>query len=195
MGLTRHKNCISSLLFTITENPLVLKFATALLCVAAACAPAKAALVYTFNYDALGNYTATSISFSSASFARNAGDVLTYISGDINGCAPTSIAVDGLNAFATPVFGNGSCGDGTGPDVDGLFFRPDIMPPLTVGTFVSLALAGRQFASQGGGNFYQYVGGSLTIRDAGTVPEPGSLALTGLCLALAASGAWRRNSH
>lgn len=164
-----------------------LKRIAAALSVALACPLANAALIYTFNYDAMGNYAAASISFSSAGFAQNVGDVLTYVSGDINGCAPTSIAVDGLNAFATPVFGNGSCGDGLGADVDGLFFRPDVMPPLTLGTFVSTASAGRQFEIQNG-NFYQYVGGSLTIRDAGTIPEPVSLALVGLALAAAAGG-------
>jgi hypothetical protein len=157
------------------------------LSVALACPMADAALIYTFNYDAMGNYAAASISFSSASFAQNTGDVLTYLSGDINGCAPTSIAVDGLNAFATPVFGVGSCGDGTGPDVDGLFFRPDVMPPLTVGTFMSTDTAGRQFDTGGGSNYYAYGGGSLTIRDAGNnIPEPLSLSLAGLALALAA---------
>ena len=174
---------------------MVLKLVTALLCVAAACSPAKAALVYTFNYDALGNYSAASISFSSTSFAQNVGDVLTYTSGDINGCAPTSIALQDSNTFATPVFGNGSCGDGTGPNVDGLYFRPDSMPLLTTGTFSTLTLAGRQFELPGSASNYQYVGGSLTIRDDGTVPEPGTLALTGLCLALVASGAWRRKRH
>ena len=170
---------------------MTMRFTATLLCAAAACAPVEAALVYNFNYDALGNYAAASISFSSVGFAQNTGDVLAYLSGDINGCAPASIFVDSLGAFATPVFANGSCGDGIGPDVDGLFFRPDLMPPLTTGTFVSTRTAGRQFQSQSG-NFYQYVGGSLTIRDAGTVPEPGSLALAGLGLALAASGAWCR---
>lgn len=174
---------------------MVLKFATALLCVAAACSPAKAALVYTFNYDALGNYSAASIRFSSISFAQNVGDVLTYISGDINGCAPTSIAVKFSNVFATPVFGNGSCGDGTGPNVDGLYFQPDNLPLSTTGTFSTLTTAGRQFELPGNVSNYQYVGGSLTIREDGTVPEPGTLALTGLCLALVASGVWRRKRH
>ncbi|MFG6433392.1 PEP-CTERM sorting domain-containing protein [Roseateles sp. LYH14W] len=147
---------------------------------------AAASLIYTFSYDAVGNYAAASINFSSAGFAQNTGDVLTYVSGDINGCSPTSIAVDSLNAFATPVFGLGSCGDGTGVDVDGLFFRPDVMPPMSLGTFFSTQTAGRQFESGGGSNFYVYSSGLLTIRDAGDVPEPTSWALAGLALALAA---------
>jgi hypothetical protein len=164
---------------------------TLTLCIAAACSPAKAALVYTFDYDALGNYAAASISFTSTDFAQNVGDVLTYLSGDINGCAPASIAVDGLNAFATPVFGTGSCGDGIGPDVDGLFFRPDTMPPLSLGAFTSAGTAGRQF-DFGSGNLYQYVAGSLTIRDAGTVPEPTSWALAGIALFMAVAARTRR---
>jgi hypothetical protein len=168
-----------------------LKLFAAAVTMAAFCSSAQASLIYVFNYDALDNYAAASITFSSPTFAQNIGDVLTYVSGDINGCAPTSIKVDPLNAFATPVFANGSCGDGTGPDVDGLFFRPDVMPPLTTGTFLSTSTAGRQFEVSGG-NFYSYVGGSLTIRDAGTVPEPSSLALAGLALALITGGAWRR---
>jgi hypothetical protein len=161
-----------------------------------ACPMAHASLIYTFNYDALGNYAAASISFSSASFAQNTGDVLTYLSGTINGCAPASIAVDSLNAFATPVFGVGSCGDGSGPDVDGLFFRPDVMPPLTLGTFVSTGAAGRQFDAGGGRMSYAYAGGSLTIRDAGnSIPEPVSLSLVGLALALAAGARARSRAR
>lgn len=155
------------------------------------CAPAKAGLLYTFNFDALDNYAAASITFASSSFAQNVGDILTYVSGSINGCAPGTISVDGLNAFATPVFGNGSCGDGLGPDVDGLFFRPDVMPPLTLGVFLSAATAGRQFELSNG-NFYRYTSGSLTIRDDGAVPEPGTLALAGLAIAVIASTAARR---
>lgn len=151
-----------------------------------------AALVYTFNYDAFGNYAPASISFTSQNFAQNTGDVLTYLSGDINGCAPSTLALDGF-AFATPVFGSGSCGDGIGPDVDGLFFRPDVMPPLTTGIFVSTGLAGRQFEVEGG-NFYEYVGGSLTIRDVGQVPEPHVLSLLGMAL-LAAVAARRARSR
>lgn len=167
------------------------KILIAAVSMAALCNSPHASLLYEFNYDAFDTYSAASITFSSSTFAVSVGDVLTYISGDINGCAPASLAVDGLNAFATPVFGSGSCGDGIGPDVDGLFFRPDLMPPLTLGTFVSSDTAGRQFEVSNG-NYYEYVGGSLTIRDVGTVPEPGSLALVGLGLALVASGAWRR---
>ena len=169
------------------------KFIAAAVSAIAFSAPANAALLYTFNYDALDNLSAASITFSSAGFADSVGDVLTYVSGSINGCAPGSISVDGLNAFATPVFANGSCGDGLGPLVDGLFFRPDLMPPLTTGVFVSTATAGRQFEIDGG-NFYRYVGGSLTIRDDGTVPEPGSLALTGIALAAVAAVARKRKS-
>ncbi|HKO87532.1 MAG TPA: PEP-CTERM sorting domain-containing protein [Burkholderiales bacterium] len=146
----------------------------------ALCAPAQAGLLYTFNYDASANHAAASITFSSVDFAQNVGDVLTYVSGNINGCAPGSLTID-LNAFATPIFANGSCGDGLGPDVDGLFFRPDVMPPLTLGIFDSAATAGRQFEISSG-NFYQYVGGSLIIAADGTVPEPGTLALIGLSL-------------
>jgi hypothetical protein len=44
--------------------------------------------------------------------------------------------LDSFNAFATvPIFDTTTCGDDLGPDVDGLFFRPDIMPPLSVGVF------------------------------------------------------------
>lgn len=167
--------------------------------IAALCSASHASLLYTFDYDRLdfdGNsYSAASITFSRSTFAASVGDVLTYVSGDINGCAPASIAFLVFNAFGTPVFAKGSCGDGTGPDVDGLFFRPDLMPPLTTGTFVSSDGAGRQFELVGGATptLYQYVGGSLTIRDTGTVPEPGSLALAGLGLAMAAGRSWRRN--
>ncbi|WP_300451165.1 PEP-CTERM sorting domain-containing protein [Accumulibacter sp.] len=165
--------------------------------IAALCSASHASLLYTFDYDRLdfdGNsYSAASITFSRSTFAASVGDVLTYVSGDINGCAPASIAFHGINAFVTPIFAIGSCGDGTGPDVDGLFFRPDLMPPLTTGTFVSSGDAGRQFELVGGATLYQYVGGSLTIRDTGTVPEPGSLALAGLGLAMAAGRSWRRN--
>jgi hypothetical protein len=149
------------------------------------------AYLYTFNYDALNNYAADSIVFSSATLAINVGDVLSYVSGDINGCAPTSLTLDGINAFATPIFGNGSCGDGIGPDVDGLFFRPDVMPPMTTGIFVSTDSAGRQFQTDNG-NFYNYVDGSLVITDDGTVPEPVSLQLVGLAAVLAVYVSRRR---
>lgn len=167
------------------------RLCAAALAFASFCTSAQASLVYTFNYDALDTYSAASIQFTSASFAQNVGDVLTYLSGNINGCAPASIALDPLNAFATPVFAFGSCGDGIGPDVDGLFFRPDLMPPLTLGTFVSTQAAGRQF-EYSNGNGYAYVGGSLTISEAGAMPEPGSLALYGISLAVAALLARRR---
>jgi hypothetical protein len=141
---------------------------------------ANATLLYTFNYDSLGTYGAATISFTAESFVTAAGDTLTYLSGDINGCAPATLGVE-LQAFATPVFGNGSCGDGTGSLVDGLFFRPDTMPPLTTGTFISTGTAGRQF-QVANGNFYSYTSGSLTISEI-SVPEPGTLALFGLGLA------------
>src|SRR4051812_42730721 len=89
---------------------------------------ANASLLYTFTYDPLEGYGAASISFTTDSFATVPGDTLTYLSGDINGCAPATLAFDSFVAFATPVFGTGSCGDGNGPSVDGLFFRPDTMP-------------------------------------------------------------------
>lgn len=162
-----------------------LRLIAAVLALAAWCTPSQASLLYIFNYDALDSYSAASITFSAPTFATNVGDVLTYVSGNINGCAPTSIEIVSLIAFGTPVFADGSCGDGLGPDVDGLFFRPDTMPPLTTGTFISSETAGRQFQFAGG-NFYSYVGGSLTIRDIGVVPEPSALLLIGLALALAA---------
>lgn len=169
------------LLYPTDGNTLNRKLIAAAIVAAAISAPTQAGLLYTFNYDALDNYAAASINFASAGFADSVGDILTYVSGSINGCAPTQISVDGLNAFATPVFGFGSCGDGLGPDVDGLFFRPDVMPPLTPGVFISSSTAGRQFEFDGG-NFYRYVGGSVTIRDDSTVPAPGTLLLTGLAL-------------
>ena len=153
---------------------------------------ANAALIYTFNYDALDEYEAAEISFTSSSFATNVGDTLTYLSGGINGCSPTTLTLDSLNAFATPVFANGSCGDGTGPAVDGLFFRPDIMPPLTTGVFVSTGVAGRQFEGVGGSNSYRYTSGVLTIADLVSVPEPGTLSLLGIGFA-ALGFARRRN--
>lgn len=171
-----------------------LRLIAAVLAFAAWCTPSQASLLYIFNYDALNSYAAASITFSAPTFATNVGDVLTYVSGNINGCAPASIEIVPFIAFGTPVFANGSCGDGLGPDVDGLFFRPDTMPPLTTGTFISTSTAGRQFEFAGG-NFYSYVGGSLTIRDTGVVPEPSTLLLIGLGLALAARRLRNRRTY
>ena len=85
------------------------------------------------------------------------------MSGDINGCAPATLLLDSFNAFATvPIFDTTTCGDDLGPDVDGLFFRPDIMPPLSVGVFSTADAAGRLFAVEFG-SFYRYTSGTLTI--------------------------------
>jgi PEP-CTERM motif len=176
--------------FNPSERSMNIRPPILTLCVAATCLPASASLVYTFDYDALGSYAAASISFASTGFAQSFGDVLTYVSGDINGCAPASIAVND-NGFATPVLVTGSCGDGIGPEVDGLYFQPDLMPPLSLGTFISSDFAGRQFEFAGG-SLYRYVGGSLTIRDAGTVPEPTSWALAGIALLMAVATRTRR---
>src|SRR5215217_3320453 len=136
---------------------------------------ANATLIYTFNYDSImfneRNYSAASLSYTTESFLTTVGDSMTYVSGNINGCAPATLALDSLMAFATPVFANGSCGDGTGSQVDGLFFLPDTMPPLTTGTFISTSTAGRQFETGGGGNTYRYTSGSLTIYEI-SVPVP-----------------------
>lgn len=164
----------------------------ATLVLAAAWIPAQASLLYTFNFAALDNNSAASITFSSAGFATP-GDVLAYVGGDVNGCAPASIAFDqGFHAFVTPVFGATSCGDGPGPGVDGIFFRTDI-DPLSLGAFPSAATAGRQFNDAAGNMYYFYTSGVLTVREADVgVPEPGSLALFGIALGAAGIGGRRR---
>lgn len=138
---------------------------------------ANAGLTYTFNYDAFDSYDAASISFTASDFVTTEGTSLSYLGGGINGCAPTTISYLSLGAFGTPIFDTTACGDGPGPLVDGLFFRSDINPPLTTGTFVSTSGAGRLFGISGGA-VYEYVGGSLTIST-NSVPEPGTLALLG----------------
>ncbi len=120
------------------------------------------------------NYSPASISFTIGDFALNGGDILSYESGDINGCAPASISLSGT-AFATlPLFDMTNCGDGTGTLVDGLFFKADIGLPSTTGVFAS-DTAGRAF-DNGGGSIYYYTTGTLTI-DQISVPEPSILAL------------------
>ena len=150
-------------------------------------ATANANLLYTFSYDASAGNAAASISFTSPSFATAEGDTLTYVSGDINGCSPATLSLIDFSplVFATPIFGLTSCGDGTGPAVDGLFFRPDVIIPLTTGSFVSTDGAGRMFivGADPLSAYYDYVGGLLTIREVGSVSEPGTLALLGLGLA------------
>ena len=154
-----------------------------------------APLLYIFEYDPLDNFAAASVTFSAADFVDTVGDTLTYVSGDINGCASATLFLDSSNAFATlPIFDTTTCGDGLGPNVDGLYFRSDIMPPLTLGVFSSTEAAGRLFAVQDGA-FYRYTSGSLTIQEATTaVPEPATLGLFGMGLA-ALRGIRRRSSR
>ena len=148
-----------------------------------------APLLYIFEYDPFEGYAAASITFSSPDFADSNGDTLTYVSGQINGCAPASLTLV-ANAFATPIADPTHCGDATGPNVDGLFFQPDIMPPLTAGVFPSTQTAGRQFDINSESS-YRYGSGSLTIQQ---VPEPATVGLFGVGLA-ALSGIRRRTSR
>ena len=153
-----------------------------------------APLLYIFEYDPLDNLAAASITFSAPDFADTVGDTLTYVSGEINGCAPAILSLDSSNAFATlPIFDTTTCGDDLGPDVDGLYFRSDVMPPLTVGVFFSTETAGRLFGVENGA-FYRYTSGSLTIQEVTAVPEPATLGLFAMGLA-ALRGIRRRSSR
>ena len=177
----------------------------AALCSAAFCAAANASFVYTFEYSGMPTpytglpsnspapryYDTGSISFTIDHLAQN-GDVLTWLSGSINGCAPGSMHMGNFGLSnrsefdAFPEESDHCTNPGIG-NVGGLIFYADTLV-TGVGTYASSINGG------GAGRLLNdvafYTTGSLTVSgqaDVAQVPEPATLALSLLAL-LAAAG-------
>ena len=160
-------------------------------------------LLYTFWFDAMEpqyyGYEAATISLIATEPILAAPRILYYErrnhsgTGDVNGCAPGYLQYSGrYDAFITyGVFdGIGTCGDGSeGPQVDGLVFAPDNGLPSMTGVFQSSNGAGRLVMEDDDFSYIYLTRGKLTIS---YIPEPGTLALLGLGLGLAALGLNRR---
>jgi len=175
------------------------------LCCAAFCATAQASFVYTFEYSGMPTpytglpndspapryYDTGSISFTIDHIAQN-GDVLTWLSGSVNGCAPGSMhmgnfAPSNRSEFdAFPDESDHCTNPGIG-NVGGLIFYADTLV-TGVGTYTSSVNGGS--AGRVLNDLAYYTTGSLTVSgeaDAAQVPEPATLALSLLAL-LAAVG-------
>ena len=171
------------------------------LCAAAFCVSASASTyLYTFQYapltlnGGLVQFEAASISFTSDHIAV-AGDSLTWLSGDINGCAPSSlnVAESALrNSFS--VFPNDAnhCNNTVNPGFNGLLFYTEAF--VTAPGFYDAPDEAARVSYSNGITTAFYTDGSLTVSEiegGGTVPEPATLALVSLAL-VAAAGCTRR---
>ena len=181
----------------------------AALCSAVFCVTANASFVYTFEfagmptpYTGLPNdspapryYDASSISFTIGHLAQN-GDVLAWLSGSINGCAPGSLhmgsfAPSNRSEFdAFPDESDACANPGVG-NVNGLIFYADALV-TGVGTYTASDGDGGAGRILNGVAFYN--AGSLTVTgqadDSAQLPEPATLALS--LVALLAVGCVRR---
>ncbi|HEY1090599.1 MAG TPA: PEP-CTERM sorting domain-containing protein [Burkholderiaceae bacterium] len=174
------------------------------LCAVACCASASAsAYLYTFQFGPLTlnggllQFEPASISYTSDHIAV-AGDSLTWLSGDINGCAPSSLKVDSSSLrnsfYALPDEAN-HCSNDVNPRFTGLlFYAQDFV--TGPGFYDAPDDAARMFDDLNGGWTAFYADGSLTVSEieggGGTVPEPATLALASLALVAAVRSTRRR---
>ncbi len=132
---------------------------------------------YDFQFDALNAYgynlVATNIVFSADSMDPT---VLTYVSGDVNGAtSPQAVLSEVSGSYNYYRFSSIDTTQPEGSVVDMVF---GVNTPLTVGQPIETHFALRGLNLGGGGAFYRYSPGRLTItQQAGAVPEPSAWAL------------------
>lgn len=156
------------------------KFGLASAGVIALCASSGASaanFLFNFQFDAVGHYAATSISYAGDSLSPS---TLSYVSGDVNGAtAPVANTMVNGGPNGQHIFGfkNVPPGAPVGTVV-GMFFS--VLGPLSAGQTFQTSSAGRMLVGAGGEGFmtYEYTTGRLTISEIATaVPEPGAWAL------------------
>ena len=156
--------------------------ATIALLATAAAGTAHGAYIYTFSFDAWDTLPFGVLQYESAELpAMGHGIELSYVGGNLNGCAPQSIEASFMTATEV-AFGPG---DDTAKECEGnpsgvVGFAFNVEGAFAPGTFMTSS-AGRAI---GNGNlvYFEYGGGSLTINafppgPISPVPEPQSIAL------------------